>query len=128
MRLDGMRVFLSGPMSGVDDLNRPAFAEAKRVCEAAGAEFVFDPTHAWGHSDRPREWYMLRDIHRLSGKPEYDNVLANYGYTKDQVAYTGCPRLDGWHLSNGAWRESTVADECGIPCYELDDVIGEVDG
>lgn len=115
MRLDGMRVFLSGPMSGVDDLNRPAFAEAKRICMDAGAEFVFDPTTAWGHSDRPREWYMLRDIHRLTEPGDGDGPF-----------FDCLVRLDGWHLSNGAWRESTVADECGIPCYELDDVIGEV--
>ena len=39
------------------------------------------------------------DLFVCSGRPEYENVLANYGYTKDQVAYTGFPRLDGWHRS-----------------------------
>ena len=35
-----------------------------------------------------------------SGKPEYENVLANYGYSPEQVAYTGFPRLDEWHQIN----------------------------
>ncbi len=37
------------------------------------------------------------DLFICSGKPEYDNVLANYGYKKHEVAYTGFPRLDIWH-------------------------------
>ena len=41
--------------------------------------------------------YAKIDLFITSGKPEYENVLANYGYTKDQVVYTGFPRLDGWH-------------------------------
>ena len=37
------------------------------------------------------------DLFLCSGKPEYENVLTNYGYTSAQVAYTGLPRLDEWH-------------------------------
>lgn len=41
--------------------------------------------------------YAKIDLFICSGKPEYENVLENYGYSKGQVAYTGFPRLDGWH-------------------------------
>ena len=41
--------------------------------------------------------YAKIDLFITSGRSEYENVLANYGYTKDQVVYTGFPRLDGWH-------------------------------
>ena len=41
--------------------------------------------------------YGQIDLFICSGKPEYENVLNNYGYKKDQVAYTGFPRLDKWH-------------------------------
>ena len=41
--------------------------------------------------------YGFIDLFICSGKLEYDNVLENYGYTAEQVAYTGFPRLDEWH-------------------------------
>ena len=52
---------------------------------------------SYGISEFCLEKYAKIDLFICSGKPEYDNVLANYGYTKDQVALTGFPRLDGWH-------------------------------
>lgn len=41
--------------------------------------------------------YAKIDLFITSGKYEYENVLANYGYSINQVAYTGFPRLDEWH-------------------------------
>lgn len=41
--------------------------------------------------------YGKFDLFICSGKAEYDNVLANYGYSPEEVAYTGFPRLDMWH-------------------------------
>ncbi len=41
--------------------------------------------------------YAKIDLFVCSGKPEYENVIENYGYDKSEVAYTGFPRLDGWH-------------------------------
>ena len=41
--------------------------------------------------------YAKIDLFITSGKPEYENVLANYGYSPEQVVYTGFPRLDEWH-------------------------------
>ena len=41
--------------------------------------------------------YARIDLFICSGKQEYENVLHNYGYTENEVAYTGFPRLDSWH-------------------------------
>lgn len=113
--IEGKRVFLSGPMTGLPDFNREGFAEARRACEAMGATVVFNPREAWGHTDKDRSWYMRRDLHRLTlsdgDEPMFDLVV----------------QLDGWEHSNGAWCESRVAEECGIPCVPLANLMTEVD-
>ena len=105
--INGKFVFLSGPMTGLPDLNRKAFAEAEELCLSLGAKIAFNPREAWGHTDKDRSWYMRRDLHRLTlsdgDEPMFDLVV----------------QLDGWEHSNGAWCESRVAEECGIPCVPL---------
>jgi hypothetical protein len=108
MDLQGKHVFLSGPMTGLPDHNRAAFADAERWCVTHGAEVAFNPTTAWGHADRGRAWYMLRDIHRLTEPGEADGPLF------DLVV-----QLDGWERSNGAYCECRCAEACGIPCVPL---------
>ncbi len=63
-----------------------------------GYKNVFVPHGvSYGISEFCLAKYGKFDLFICSGKLEYDNVLANYGYTEKQVAYTGFPRLDGWH-------------------------------
>ena len=52
---------------------------------------------SYGVADFVLGKYGFIDLFICSGKLEYDNVLENYGYTAEQVAYTGFPRLDEWH-------------------------------
>lgn len=52
---------------------------------------------SYGISDFCLAKYGNIDLFITSGKPEYENVLKYYDYKRDQVAYTGFPRLDGWH-------------------------------
>ena len=40
--------------------------------------------------------YARQDLFVCSNVLEYRNVLENYGYSEDEVAYTGFPRLDYW--------------------------------
>ena len=71
---------------------------AKRMKNALHYKDVFLPHGvSYGVSEFCLAKYAKIDLFITSGKPEYENVLANYGYTKDQVAYTGFPRLDDWH-------------------------------
>ena len=101
MTLKDKNVFISGPITGHDSYME-AFAQAADICEKAGAAFVFNPATAWGHSDRPSEWYMLRDLHRLTecsgNDPLFDVVV----------------QLPGWQYSAGAAAEFRVARTCGI--------------
>lgn len=109
--LKGMNVYLSGPMTGMLDNNRDAFAEAKRACEEAGAEFVFNPCEAWGHTDRPASWYMAHDLHRLTE------------CVGDKALFDMLVQLEGWEDSDGARAEHAVAKACGISCVELEGVM-----
>lgn len=106
----GKRVYLAGPMRGHDDLNFPAFDEAQRMVYDAGADFVFNPARAWGHTDRQPSWYMIHDLHRLTesdgGAPLFDVVVM----------------LPFWNTSAGASLELRVARACGIHIINLQEV------
>lgn len=108
--LNGKRVYLSGPMTGIPDLNVPAFAEAAEACHEAGAVVVFNPTTAWGQLDRPLSWYMRNDLHRLAQSdgdgPYFDAIVM----------------LPGWYASDGATLEYQVARACGIAILNLREV------
>lgn len=108
--MNGKRVYLSGPMSGIIDHNSPAFADAERRCRDAGAAMVFNPATAWGHNDRPTSWYMRHDLNRLTltegERPLFDAVVL----------------LDGWENSEGATLEYQVARASGIALVNLREV------
>lgn len=52
---------------------------------------------SYGVADFVLGKYGFIDLFICSGKLEYENVMQNYGYKEEQVAYTGFPRLDEWH-------------------------------
>lgn len=88
-------IHISAHVGGCNPSDNPF---ARRVKKIIGFRDVFLPHGvSYGVSEFCLEKYAKIDLFICSGKPEYDNVLANYGYTKDQVAYTGFPRLDGWY-------------------------------
>jgi len=93
-----MRVYVGGPMSGVEDHNFAAFDAAEAMFRSLGWEVVnparidreegYDPE--W-----PRERYMRRDLPVLC--------------TCDAIAL-----LPGWRGSPGAQNELAVARMCGL--------------
>ena len=88
-------VHISAHVGGCNPSNNPFVRRAKKII---GFRDVFLPHGvSYGVSEFCLAKYAKIDLFICSGKPEYDNVLANYGYTKEQVVYTGFPRLDGWH-------------------------------
>lgn len=90
------RVYISGPMTGYKDYNRPAFRAMASKLRAAGYETlnpadVLITEGTW--SD-----YMRVDLQML--------VVADLMVV-----------LPGWHESRGARLEVTIAHQLGIPIY-----------
>lgn len=75
-----------------------AIGFSRRTKKLIGFKDVFIPHGvSYGVSEFCLKKYTDINLFICSGKPEYDNVLKNYGYAENEVAYTGFPRLDGWH-------------------------------
>lgn len=88
-------IHISAHVGGCNPTDNPV---ARRVKKIIGYRDVFIPHGvSYGVSEFCLEKYAKIDLFICSGKSEYDNVLENYGYTREQVAYTGFPRLDSWH-------------------------------
>ena len=75
-----------------------AIGISRRTKDILGFKDVFLPHGvSYGISEFCLKKYAKIDLFICSGEPEYRNVLGNYGYNEDEVAYTGFPRLDEWH-------------------------------
>ena len=117
--VEGKRIFLSGPMSGRKWYNVGEFCNAHAALREAGAGFVFNPALEYldpaPHMvDATHEEYMLRCIDVLS---EPDHM------TLRTASFDMVVRLPGWDRSDGATVESVVAEACGIPVYDIGEVI-----
>lgn len=89
------RVHISTHINGCCPNNSPI---CRRLKYPMGIKDVFLPHGvSYGVSEFCLQKYARQDLFICSGKQEYENVLANYGYKLEEVAYTGFPRLDGWH-------------------------------
>lgn len=86
------RVYISGPMTGKKDFNRPAFEAASKLVAASG----FTPVLPVDFVDGKTYEQYLRDDLRLLLECDYIYML------------------DGWQESKGAKLEHMVALACGI--------------
>lgn len=89
-----MRIYVSGPMSGYEDLNHPAFNDAAKRLREAGYE-VDNPAEI-GHPSLPYTDLLKEDIRVIL---DCDGVAV----------------LEGWWLSRGAQIETNVAGVIGLP-------------
>ncbi len=120
----GKRVFLSGPMTGIENYNVAAFAEAHARMKEAGADHVFDPAVAYlcqrqdaaaakRHGD-----YLADCIHELTSRQKrtqgWEPLIP--------LKYDLLVSLPGWEESDGATLERDVAESCGITTCELEEV------
>ena len=107
-----MKIYIAGPMSGVEDWNFPAFFEAERQLLDLGYE-VINPAHNDGSTYEEAlasanagkhswDWYMRRDLGHLI---ECDAVCL----------------LPEWKNSKGASLEVSVAKSLDMPLYILRD-------
>ena len=89
-------VYLSGPMTGLPDYNRPAFARVAEELRAQG-KTVFNPGDIGPKENiMPRAWYMRKD---LEGLMRSDSIYL----------------LPGWETSEGAKLEVAIAKELELP-------------
>lgn len=95
------RIYLSGPMTGLPELNFPAFAAMTANLRAAG-HTVTNPAEL---SPDGGSWNdcMRRDIKTLM---DCDTVA----------------RLPGWHTSKGARLQVHIAERLGITVVKTDDL------
>lgn len=92
-------VYLSGPMTGLPDLNFPAFHAAADKLRSQGVQVV-NPAELDHPSDATWPDYMRRDIAEL--------------VRCDWIAL-----LPGWENSKGAHLEYTIATKLGMPALRL---------
>lgn len=93
---DRFHFYLSGPMTGLPDYNRPAFDEAAKTLRQDGYT-VFSPAEV-GSRDQimNRSWYMRKDIQALLHS---DAVMM----------------LPDWEQSEGARLEFEIAKQLELP-------------
>jgi nucleoside 2-deoxyribosyltransferase len=93
-------IYLSGPMTGLPDFNRPAFDRAAETLRSKGYE-VWSPAEAFDRNViMPRSYYMKEDIKALL---ECDTVMM----------------LPDWESSRGARLEFEIAKELELPVLLL---------
>ncbi|HSW62372.1 MAG TPA: DUF4406 domain-containing protein [Dissulfurispiraceae bacterium] len=91
------RVYLSGPITGIEEKSAGLFSEAQKELESKGYEVV-NPMALIHDHDKSWEWYMAVDI----------------------LAMMGCDcicLLPGWDKSRGARLEHAIAQQKGMDCF-----------
>ena len=95
-----MKLYLSGPMTGLPDYNFPAFEQARDRIRMMGHE-VICPAEAGQVEGWEWRDYMKRDILMML---EADSLVV----------------LPGWEDSRGARLEVHLASALGMTVYDLD--------
>lgn len=113
-----MKVYISGPITGIPNSNRPAFAEAAQILRLAGHEPV-NPIELDHSHDGPCRGSDIPDADHRPQPPSH-----KYGcYLKaDILALMDCDAimfLEGWQFSRGARTEGAVAGALGIKQISL---------
>lgn len=104
-----MILYISGPMTGIPEMNIPAFEEATKRLREWGYK-VLSPHHAFGGQAKLRRVdYMREDLGMV-------------------MRAEGIVLLDGWADSVGARLEVAIGQELALPFYVLADLNGGIRG
>jgi hypothetical protein len=104
-----MKVYISGPMTGKEKLNLPAFLEAKALVEANGDCAII-----------PHEITSFEEMRALENKGLTYREIWQFCLRRDLIVLLQCDAIwviDGWFDSEGAREEKHTADVCGIPMW-----------
>ncbi len=103
-----MKVYISGPMSGLPDENFPAFNAAARALRSVGYEVV-----------NPAEFKV--DVKGLEGKARWNKFLK--ADIKALMDCDGIVMLPGWRDSEGALLEHSNAKALDFTILEFESAI-----
>lgn len=120
-----MRIYISGKMTGLPDLNRPAFNAAEKRLTAQG-HFVINPhriSELFGTAEELAESFKI--FYAIEGKDSYvlkeeldrRASIARAVMDADLAAVRSCDAiylLRGWENSRGAKRELAEAIACKL--------------
>lgn len=95
-----MKVYVSGPMSGIAHLNYPAFHAAAKALKEAGYKPINPAENFDGDTTRSRAEYMRQDFQHVL---EADAIYM----------------LPNWEYSRGACIERAMAEDLELPIIEL---------
>ena len=98
-----MKLYLAGPMTGIEDLNFPAFTAGAAALRAAGYEVV-NPAELNPDHTMPWAECMRRDIAAL-------------------VTCDGIALLPGWEQSRGATLEHHIASRLEMSVRSVDELL-----
>jgi len=107
------RIYLAGPVTGLPDANKPAFAFAQQQIERMG-HFAINPhTLVANARINPADWQacMRLCINRLT---------MGAGLTSQPIDMV--VMLPGWQQSRGATLERTIALTLGIPVKTIEEL------
>lgn len=120
-----MRVYCSGPMTNIPDLNRPAFDAAEKRLAAQG-HFVINPhriSELFGTAEElERSFRAMYNLPRKDGNiqmeyMDHESTLARSVMDADLAAVRSCDAiylLRGWETSRGAKKELAEALAHGL--------------
>lgn len=115
-KFEGLHVYVSGPMTGIEGYNADAMNAVRDELCGCGAAYVYDPADYIEVLEKLSHQEQMRwSIHHLT-KP-----WTNGAY------YDLLVLLPGWQDSDGCRLERAVAEACGIEVWELEDVDGGED-
>ncbi len=104
-------LYLSGPMTGLPDFNRPAFLAAEEHLRKAGFALIVNLARLCKDipDDAPRETFMARCMEAMETNKDCGILV----------------QLPGWQTSKGAREERCGALEMEWPIMGLEDLIDD---
>ena len=111
------RLYISGPVTGIELRNYPAFRDAQRLLGDSG--YYADIPHDLVNPDDTHETAMLLCVNELTERTQKTGIRYPVPY------YDGVALLPGWEQSDGAKLEKAVAEACGIPVKTVDEWLEE---
>lgn len=105
-------LYAIGPVTGIENDNRPAFEAARHDLKAAG--YYVQLPHDYIAVGTPWPEAMAKSINVLTDADEDGGLL-----------FDGVALLPGWESSKGACLEKQVAEAIGLPVKTVDERVGE---